>query len=191
MVTYEAWFDPENVSYTLAPVLEIERQRSTGLLSAAAEFLYRFDAATHEEAMAIHHLRLGYGPYRPVGEPRPCLTARHGTTLMGVRYAGGAALLPTVLSGSFHRCNWLNAVTRTILALLPAGRHCSRRSGTADAGWGERGETNEIRRASRGCRCAARRGYGIVLVADSTYVYSRLETGHRAPGLQLGVRRAS
>jgi hypothetical protein len=72
MVTYEAWFDPENVSYTLAPVLEIERQRSTGLLSAAAEFLYRFDAATHEEAMAIHHLRLGYEPYRPVGEPRPC-----------------------------------------------------------------------------------------------------------------------
>jgi hypothetical protein len=34
--------------------------------------LWRIEAATPEEALAIHHLRLGFEPYKPMGEPAPC-----------------------------------------------------------------------------------------------------------------------
>jgi len=34
--------------------------------------LYSIQAATYEEAMAIHHLRMGWNPYRPIGESSPC-----------------------------------------------------------------------------------------------------------------------
>lgn len=34
--------------------------------------LWEFEAATSEEAMSVHFLRLGWAPYRPEGEPAPC-----------------------------------------------------------------------------------------------------------------------
>jgi hypothetical protein len=34
--------------------------------------LYDFEAATWEEAMSIHNLRQGFGPYMPAGEPEDC-----------------------------------------------------------------------------------------------------------------------
>ncbi len=34
--------------------------------------LWRVEAATLEEAMAVYHLRCGRGPYKPVGEAAPC-----------------------------------------------------------------------------------------------------------------------
>ena len=34
--------------------------------------LWRVEAATWEEAMAIRNLRCGYAPYQPVGEASPC-----------------------------------------------------------------------------------------------------------------------
>lgn len=36
------------------------------------ELLWRIEAATSEEASAIHHLRLGWEPYKPIGEAAPC-----------------------------------------------------------------------------------------------------------------------
>ena len=35
-------------------------------------FLYEFEAATWEEACAIYHLRQGFEPYKPDGEPAEC-----------------------------------------------------------------------------------------------------------------------
>jgi hypothetical protein len=49
-----------------------EERRSKGLLSDRATMLYSFEAATHEEAFAVHALRMGWQPYRPVGEAAPC-----------------------------------------------------------------------------------------------------------------------
>lgn len=34
--------------------------------------LWRVEAGIWEEAQAIKHIRLGYSPYVPVGEPAPC-----------------------------------------------------------------------------------------------------------------------
>jgi hypothetical protein len=34
--------------------------------------LYKIQAETYEEAMAIHHLRMGWKPYNPEGAPAPC-----------------------------------------------------------------------------------------------------------------------
>lgn len=33
---------------------------------------HEFDAATTEEASSIHNLRMGFGPYQPMGAPEPC-----------------------------------------------------------------------------------------------------------------------
>ena len=36
------------------------------------KLLWRVEAGSHEEAMAIKNIRLGYGPYVPLGDPAPC-----------------------------------------------------------------------------------------------------------------------
>jgi hypothetical protein len=38
------------------------------------KLLWRIEAATPEEASATHHLRMGWQPYRPFGEPAECLS---------------------------------------------------------------------------------------------------------------------
>jgi hypothetical protein len=70
--TYEAWNDPDDDSVTLAPAGTAAELRAKGLLSVRATLLYRFDADTSEEASAIHALRMGWEPYRPIGESTPC-----------------------------------------------------------------------------------------------------------------------
>jgi hypothetical protein len=72
VATYEAWRDPADGSVLLTTGEEARRQRAAGLLSAAAELAWRFEAATWEEANAIHSLRMGWEPYRPAGRPAPC-----------------------------------------------------------------------------------------------------------------------
>ena len=34
--------------------------------------LWRIEAATYEEAAAVHHLRMGWEPYKPPGEQAQC-----------------------------------------------------------------------------------------------------------------------
>jgi hypothetical protein len=69
---YEAWRDPDDWSVTLLQAGEADAHRAKGLLGPAAVLLYRFEAATLEEASAIHALRMGWAPYRPVGAPAEC-----------------------------------------------------------------------------------------------------------------------
>jgi hypothetical protein len=72
MKTYEAWQDPEDDSILLATSEGVARDRAAGHLGPGAQLLYRFEAATHEEASAIHALRMGWAPYRPLGPATPC-----------------------------------------------------------------------------------------------------------------------
>jgi len=72
MASYEAWKDPADESITLGTVDEFAEAQPRGLISAGAIRLYGFDAATREEASAIHALRMGRAPYQPLGAPAPC-----------------------------------------------------------------------------------------------------------------------
>lgn len=67
---YQVWAGDD--SLTLATTENANRLREKGLLEGEAELLYQFHAATAEEASAIHHLRMGWAPYKPEGEAAPC-----------------------------------------------------------------------------------------------------------------------
>ncbi len=69
---YEAWGHDSARDATVASPAAIESMRQKGLLSPTAKLLYRIQAHTWEEAMAIHHLRMGWEPYQPVGSAEPC-----------------------------------------------------------------------------------------------------------------------
>lgn len=71
---YEAWSDPEGGSISLIRSEGVAELREKGLLSVRAILLYRFEAATHEEASAVHALRQGWAQYRPIGQASPCPT---------------------------------------------------------------------------------------------------------------------
>ena len=68
--TYEAW--TEENSMTFSDLDGLQDQRLKGLLSAEAKLLHRIEADTPEEALAVHHIKLGYSPFVPMGKPAPC-----------------------------------------------------------------------------------------------------------------------
>lgn len=70
MKDYEVWVDSESV--TLSTVDGIQWQKEKGLIGKDAKLLHKFSASSHEEANAIHHLRMGWEPYKPVGDPTLC-----------------------------------------------------------------------------------------------------------------------
>jgi hypothetical protein len=67
---YEAWREAGSILF--GAVASIHEQRAKGLLGANSELLYAFDASTWEEASSIHHLRMGFEPYKPLGKAVPC-----------------------------------------------------------------------------------------------------------------------
>jgi hypothetical protein len=69
---FEAWDDPDNNSIAFATIESINSQKSKGLISERAVFLYRVKADTWEEAMAVHHQKMGWEPYKPEGKPEIC-----------------------------------------------------------------------------------------------------------------------
>ena len=69
--TYEAWNDEEASATVFSPLENLALERSRGLL-AKAEFLHRIEADTHEEAQAVHHIKMGWAPYVPMGKPEVC-----------------------------------------------------------------------------------------------------------------------
>jgi hypothetical protein len=70
--TYEAWIDGSEQCVTLGDLGNLGWQRSNGLLKACVKLLHRFEADTPEEAQAVHHIKMGWEPYRPTGEPALC-----------------------------------------------------------------------------------------------------------------------
>lgn len=69
---YEAWQGDAGRSTAFAPVESIQEQRANGSLPEDARLLYRVEADTWEEAMAVHYMKMGWGPYLPEGEPIEC-----------------------------------------------------------------------------------------------------------------------
>ena len=69
---YEAWQWDAGCSMAFAPVESIQEQRAIGLLPEDARLLHRVEADTLEEAMAVHYIKMGWGPYVPEGEPEEC-----------------------------------------------------------------------------------------------------------------------
>jgi len=68
---FEAWQVTET-QLLFASADSIAEQRAKGLIGSDAKLLYFIEADTWEEACAIHYLRAGFGPYKPVGAPEVC-----------------------------------------------------------------------------------------------------------------------
>jgi hypothetical protein len=66
---HQAWRDPIGGSITYCEAKGASRPPG---LSEAAELLWEFDAASVEEAMSVHFVRLGRAPYYPAGDPAAC-----------------------------------------------------------------------------------------------------------------------
>lgn len=64
MIVFEAWEDEDGV--TFATQENIKDHKKKGLLSSKAKLLYQINANNYEEAMAAHHQRMGWEPYRPM-----------------------------------------------------------------------------------------------------------------------------
>lgn len=69
---YEAWITSDKTQITCGTATDIEENRRKGLLGEEFALLYEIEAATYEEAMAVHHIRMGWEPYKPVGTPEEC-----------------------------------------------------------------------------------------------------------------------
>lgn len=67
---YHAWKDDEGLCLCRAE--DSENFMKTGQLNKDSVLMYVIEAQTWEEAQSIHNLRLGFGPYVPMGKPEPC-----------------------------------------------------------------------------------------------------------------------
>ncbi len=70
--TYEVWADQQDCSITLTLKSNIQELRSNGTLSENAKLLYSIEVDTMEEAMAVHHIKMGWEPYLPLGDAKEC-----------------------------------------------------------------------------------------------------------------------
>jgi hypothetical protein len=72
MGTYSAWKGSNGKGGTLIAGDGPPRFVDGTLMPDCELLLWKFDAATFEEASAIHHLRMGDGGYMAHGNPAPC-----------------------------------------------------------------------------------------------------------------------
>jgi hypothetical protein len=70
--TYEAWIDEQEQCITFGDLDNIQWHRSHGGLRPVAKLLHRIEADTPEEAHEVHHIRMGWEPYVPMGDAAPC-----------------------------------------------------------------------------------------------------------------------
>ena len=69
---YSAWRNSEGSQLTFWRGEEPPLTGNGKPLEGCDVLLWRVEAASWEEAQAIKHIRLGYGPNVPVGDPAPC-----------------------------------------------------------------------------------------------------------------------
>lgn len=67
---FEAWADDEGI--TFATIEGIQWQKEHALLGKNLRLLHIVEADTPEEAMAVHHIKMGWEPYKPMGEAALC-----------------------------------------------------------------------------------------------------------------------
>ena len=70
MIRFEAWQDENGT--TLSDVAGINQLKEKGLIESDAVLLHVIMADTSEEASAVHHIKMGWEPYKPEGEPELC-----------------------------------------------------------------------------------------------------------------------
>ncbi len=69
-VTWQAWGSDESI--TFAPASRIDALRADGTILATDSLMHELVASTGEDAMAQHHKKMGWEPYKPMGQPAPC-----------------------------------------------------------------------------------------------------------------------
>ncbi|MFG6485710.1 hypothetical protein ACG04R_03440 [Roseateles sp. BYS78W] len=70
---YTAWSDTEGGDITGLSRGEDRPTTADGEPLPGHVFpVWRLEAGSHEEAMAVYNIRRGFGPYKPLGEPAPC-----------------------------------------------------------------------------------------------------------------------
>ena len=67
---WQAWSADDCI--TFAPIHRIGPLKADGTIAANAVLLHELVAATGEDAMAQHHEKMGWEPYKPQGNPAPC-----------------------------------------------------------------------------------------------------------------------
>jgi hypothetical protein len=66
---YEAWSDLVDNCICIS---FFETGTTQFGISEKAKLLYRIEADTYEEAHAVHHIKMGWEPYVPIGNPHDC-----------------------------------------------------------------------------------------------------------------------
>jgi hypothetical protein len=72
MAIYSAWSSDNGAEITLSVGTDVPQFSDGSSQPNCQRLLYQFEAATLEEANAIHALRMGWEPYKPLGESSPC-----------------------------------------------------------------------------------------------------------------------
>lgn len=68
---YTAWGD-SGFPHTLIEGDDKPKFANGTLMPVCDEMIFSIHAATWEEAKAVYHLRVGYEPYKPAGDPENC-----------------------------------------------------------------------------------------------------------------------
>ena len=69
---WQSWATADGTDVTFTTADRVDDLKASGAIPIDAELQYEFEAATAEEASAIHSLRQGFGPYTPAGDCEPC-----------------------------------------------------------------------------------------------------------------------
>ncbi|WP_028886195.1 hypothetical protein [Teredinibacter turnerae] len=67
---YEAWEDEGGIIFS--DVQQIQNLKDQNLFDGEMKLLHVVYADTPEEAMAVHHIKMGWEPFRPNGEAALC-----------------------------------------------------------------------------------------------------------------------
>ena len=82
---FSAWRSLDGSQTGLSEGGELPRLANGDPVPGFDVLLWQVEAGSHEEAMAIKNIRLGYGPYVPLGESAPC------PNCSAMYYPGGSA----------------------------------------------------------------------------------------------------
>jgi hypothetical protein len=72
MTIYTVWSSKDGGEITMVAGEDRPKFAGGSLQPNCVVLLWRIEAATFEEASAIHHLRMGWDPYKPMGKPQAC-----------------------------------------------------------------------------------------------------------------------
>ena len=64
MIVFEAWEDEDGITFSSQE--NIDDHKEKGLLSSDAKLLHQIEANSYEEAMILHHQKMGWEPYKPM-----------------------------------------------------------------------------------------------------------------------------